>query len=80
MKEQVLAALNSGTALDDLLTQVRKTAIEQALQMTRGNQTEAAARLGMNRGTFRKYMVMEAPEREGEPMPLTASALGITRQ
>lgn len=80
MKEQVLAALNSGTALDDLLTQVRKTAIEQALQMTHGNQTEAAARLGMNRGTFRKYMVMEAPEREGEPMPLTASALGITRQ
>lgn len=67
MKEQVLAALNSGTTLDDLLTQVRKTAIEQALQMTHGNQTEAAARLGMNRGTFRKYMVMEAPEREGNP-------------
>lgn len=61
MKEQVLAALNSGTALDDLLTQVRKTAIEQALQMTRGNQTEAAARLGMNRGTFRKYMNTECP-------------------
>lgn len=61
MKEQVLAALNSGTALDDLLTQVRKTAIEQALQMTHGNQTEAAARLGMNRGTFRKYMNTECP-------------------
>lgn len=80
MKEQVQAALSSGTTLDDLINQVRKTAIEQTLQMTRGNQSEAAARLGMNRGTFRKYMVMEAPEREGEPMSLTASALGITRQ
>lgn len=70
MKEQVLAALNSGATLDDLLTQVRKTAIEQALQMTHGNQTGAAARLGMNRGTFRKYMNMDCQENTGEPTPL----------
>lgn len=59
MKEQVLAALASGTPLEDVLIQVRQIAIEQALQMTHGNQTEAAARLGMNRGTFRKYMNTE---------------------
>ncbi|MNE24696.1 DNA-binding protein Fis [compost metagenome] len=45
---------NKGKGYNALLVEFEKVMLEEALVMTRGNQTRAAEVLGLNRGTLRK--------------------------
>ena len=56
VKEAIKKMLGDGKNYDDIIQSVTEEAISQVLVKTRGNQTEAAEKLGMNRGTFRKYL------------------------
>ena len=56
MKETIKQMLASEAKYDDIIEAVTEEVISQALVKTRGNQTFAAELLGMNRGTFRKYL------------------------
>ncbi len=56
MKEAIKRMLDNDAKYDDIIEAVTEEVISQALVKTRGNQTLAAELLGMNRGTFRKYL------------------------
>lgn len=56
MKETIKRMLASEAKYDDIIEAATEEVISQALVKARGNQTEAAELLGMNRGTFRKYL------------------------
>ena len=56
MKETIKQMLASEAKYDDIIKEVTEEVISQALVKARGNQTLAAELLGMNRGTFRKYL------------------------
>lgn len=56
MKEAIKQMLADDKNHDDIIQSVTEEVISQALVKARGNQTEAAEKLGMNRGTFRKYL------------------------
>ncbi len=56
MKEAIKQMLADGKNYDDIIRSVTEEVISQVLVKTLGNQTEAAEKLGMNRGTFRKYL------------------------
>lgn len=47
---------NKGKGYRTLLVEFEKVMLEEALVMTRGNQTRAAVVLGLNRGTLRKKL------------------------
>lgn len=51
----LLIALSDGVDLGDILVTVYKIVVDWALVCARGNQTEAARLLKMNRGTLNKY-------------------------
>ena len=56
MKETIKQMLASEAKYDAIIEAVTEEVISQALVKARGNQTLAAELLGMNRGTFRKYL------------------------
>lgn len=56
MKDAIKQMLVDGKSYDDIIQSVTEEVISQVLVKTRGNQTEAAEKLGMNRGTLRKYL------------------------
>jgi DNA-binding protein Fis len=56
VKETIKQMLASEAKYDDIIKEVTEEVISQALVKARGNQTLAAELLGMNRGTFRKYL------------------------
>lgn len=56
MKETIKQMLANEAKYHDIIEGVTEEVISQALVKTRGNQTLAADLLGMNRGTFRKYL------------------------
>ncbi len=56
LKDEIITTIktNQGDAFRKSIAQLEKAVIEEALILCRGNQTEAARILGINRGTLRK--------------------------
>ncbi len=56
MKNWIKEQIDSGVHYDDIISKVNDEIVSQILMDTRGNQTQAAIKLDMNRGTLRKYI------------------------
>lgn len=64
IKEVVDSLVATGTPLADIIRQVNVAAIDKALVMNYGNQTEAAEQLKCHRSIIRKYALV----RQGKQM------------
>ncbi|MGL4756205.1 MAG: helix-turn-helix domain-containing protein [Aeromonadaceae bacterium] len=62
MKNWIKEQIDSGAHYDDIIGMVNDEVVSQILMKTHGNQTQAAIKLDMNRGTLRKY-INESKER-----------------
>lgn len=56
MKSWIEQQIKLGANYDDIIGMVNDEIVSQILVEHRGNQTQAAEALGMNRGTLRKYI------------------------
>ena len=56
MKNWIKSQIDSGVHYDDIIGKVNDEIVSRVLAVTHGNQTQAAIKLDMNRGTLRKYI------------------------
>ena len=56
MKDHIKKAIATGMSYDEIIDDINAEIVSQILVKARGNQTEAARLLKLNRGTFRKYL------------------------
>lgn len=56
MKNWIKAQIDIGVRYDDVIGKVNDEIVSQIMMKTHGNQTQAAIKLDMNRGTLRKYI------------------------
>lgn len=56
MKNWIKDQIDNGVHYDDIIGKVNDEIVRQILIKTHGNQTQAAIKLDMNRGTLRKYI------------------------
>lgn len=56
MKNWIKEQIDSCVRYDDIIGKVNDEIVSQILMRTHGNQTQAAIKLDMNRGTLRKYI------------------------
>lgn len=56
MKDWIKDQIDSGVHYDDIIGKVNDEIVSQIMMKTHGNQTNAAIKLDMNRGTLRKYI------------------------
>jgi DNA-binding NtrC family response regulator len=54
LQDRLALTHQSGSAFHDIVTQVEEALVNEALQITRGNQVKASELLGLNRATLRK--------------------------
>lgn len=56
LKNEICSLVRSGLTHSDIINQVTKSIVDEALIISRGNQTAASKAVKMSRGTLRKYV------------------------